>query len=183
MYFSQLDRGTKRATRDARPFERSNLALRLAPFVGLTLITLIVVPFAFGGMTNEILISWVTLGAIVGSAYLLPWSRLPASWQGVPPLLFYVIAALIRDSSGGGESVFTALILLPVVWFALYGTVNQVLWSMAGCFIAIGLPVALEGPPAYPTRELGARVHLDLQVRVRDRWRRDEGLLDRLGIE
>jgi GTPase len=31
--------------------------------------------------------------------------------------------------------------------------------------------------------ELGARVHLDLQVRVRDRWRRDEGLLDRLGIE
>ncbi len=32
-------------------------------------------------------------------------------------------------------------------------------------------------------RELGARVHLDLQVKVRGRWRRDEGLLDRLGIE
>jgi GTPase len=31
-------------------------------------------------------------------------------------------------------------------------------------------------------RELAARVHLDLQVRVRKRWRRDEGLLDRLGI-
>jgi GTP-binding protein Era len=31
--------------------------------------------------------------------------------------------------------------------------------------------------------ELGARVHLDLQVRVRKRWRRDEALLDRLGIE
>ena len=30
--------------------------------------------------------------------------------------------------------------------------------------------------------ELGAPVHLDLQVRVR-RWRRDESLLDRLGIE
>ena len=29
--------------------------------------------------------------------------------------------------------------------------------------------------------ELGAKVHLDLQVRVRRRWRRDEGLLDRLG--
>jgi GTPase len=35
---------------------------------------------------------------------------------------------------------------------------------------------ALEG-------ELGAKVHLDLQVRVRRRWRRDEDLLDRLGIE
>jgi GTP-binding protein Era len=32
-------------------------------------------------------------------------------------------------------------------------------------------------------RELGARVHLDLSVRVRRNWRRDEDLLDRLGIE
>jgi GTPase len=31
--------------------------------------------------------------------------------------------------------------------------------------------------------ELGGRVHLDLQVRVRRRWRRDEDMLDRLGIE
>ena len=32
-------------------------------------------------------------------------------------------------------------------------------------------------------KELSGRVFLDLQVRVRKRWRRDEGLLDRLGIE
>jgi GTP-binding protein Era len=31
-------------------------------------------------------------------------------------------------------------------------------------------------------RELGVRVHLDLTVRVRPRWRADDGLLDRLGI-
>lgn len=31
--------------------------------------------------------------------------------------------------------------------------------------------------------ELGAKVHLDLQVGVRGRWRRDEGLLARLGTE
>jgi GTP-binding protein Era len=31
--------------------------------------------------------------------------------------------------------------------------------------------------------ELGAKVHLDLQVRVRRGWRRDEDMLDRLGIE
>jgi GTP-binding protein Era len=31
--------------------------------------------------------------------------------------------------------------------------------------------------------ELGTRVFLDLKVRVRGRWRRDEALLDRLGIE
>ncbi|HVX33058.1 MAG TPA: GTPase Era [Solirubrobacterales bacterium] len=32
-------------------------------------------------------------------------------------------------------------------------------------------------------RELDAKVHLDLQVRVRRHWRRDEDMLDRLGIE
>ncbi|MFL5873750.1 MAG: GTPase Era [Solirubrobacterales bacterium] len=32
-------------------------------------------------------------------------------------------------------------------------------------------------------RELGAQIHLDLTVRVRRHWRRDEDLLDRLGIE
>jgi GTP-binding protein Era len=32
-------------------------------------------------------------------------------------------------------------------------------------------------------RELGSKVFLDLNVRVREHWRRDEGLLDRLGIE
>jgi GTP-binding protein Era len=32
-------------------------------------------------------------------------------------------------------------------------------------------------------RELGTPVHLDLTVKVRRGWRRDEGLLDRLGIE
>jgi GTPase len=32
-------------------------------------------------------------------------------------------------------------------------------------------------------RELGTKVHLDLSVRVRRRWRADESMLDRLGIE
>jgi GTPase len=32
-------------------------------------------------------------------------------------------------------------------------------------------------------RELGARVYLDLQVKLRHRWRRDEALLDRLDID
>jgi GTP-binding protein Era len=32
-------------------------------------------------------------------------------------------------------------------------------------------------------RELGTPVHLDLRVDVRRRWRADDALLDRLGIE
>jgi len=48
-----------------------------------------------------------------------------------------------------------------------------------------GRMVKAVGKAARPEIEaaLGRRVHLDLRVRVRKGWRRDEGLLDRLGIE
>ena len=32
-------------------------------------------------------------------------------------------------------------------------------------------------------RELGAQVFLDLRVEVREHWRRDDALLDRIGIQ
>ncbi len=163
MYFEQLDRRfapSGPAGREARPLEESGLALRLAPFVGLTVITLAVVPFAYDGVTSEIAISFGLVAAIVAASLLVPWSRLPASWQAAPPMLLYVVAALVRDSTGGASSVFTALVLLPVVWFALYGTLRQVLVSIAGCALTIGLPVLISGGPTYPSRELG-RAALD----------------------
>ncbi len=156
MYFASLKRKfvLHGASRAPRPFEDRGLALRLAPFVGLTLITLAVVTFAYDGMTPEVLASFDVLVAIVAAAFLLPWSHLPAGLQAVPILAFYLIAALVRDATGGSESVFTAIILLPVVWFALYGRISQVLLAMVGCFAAIGLPVLIEGGAKYPANEL-----------------------------
>ena len=48
-----------------------------------------------------------------------------------------------------------------------------------------GRMVKAVGTAARPEIEsmLGRRIHLELQVRVRKGWRRDEALLDRLGIE
>ena len=48
-----------------------------------------------------------------------------------------------------------------------------------------GAMVKAIGTAARPQIEaaLGRRVHLDLRVRVRKGWRRDDSLLDRLGIE
>ncbi len=163
MYFAHLDRRFVlhgATSREARPFEESDLPLRLAPFIGLTIVTLWVVPFTYDGFNAGVMVSWAIVGLILAAAFLLPWSRLPAGWQAAPVLMLYVVAALVRDATGGGESVFTALILLPVVWFALYGTINQVLMSMIGCFLALGLPVVLEGGSKYPSSELG-RATLD----------------------
>jgi diguanylate cyclase (GGDEF)-like protein/PAS domain S-box-containing protein len=192
MYFAQLDRqfaphGT--TSRESRPFEDDHLALRFAPFIGLTAVTLLIVPLAYNGMTGSLAISWAILAAVAGSAFLVPWARLSASWQAVPPLLLYVIAALVRDASGGASSVFSAFVLLPVFWFALYGTLRQVLLSVLGCALALGLPVLLD-PSAYPSRELG-RAALDslmtgalgitgvhLMQRLREREELSRSILD-----
>src|SRR4051794_5324050 len=90
MYFQHLDRRfspSGPAGREARPFEEEGVAVRLAPFVGLTLITLAVVPFAYDGITTEIAISFGLVAAIVASSFLVPWSRLPAYWQAAPPMV------------------------------------------------------------------------------------------------
>src|SRR5712691_11391103 len=161
MYALELDRRFDHGgPREARPFEDADLALRFAPFISLLLVTLAVVSIAYDGITAEITLCWALVALIVGAAFLLPWSRLPASYQAIPVLLLYVVAALVRDATGGGASVFTALILLPVVWFALYGTLNQVLLSILGCALAIGLPVVLDSGSRYPSSELG-RAALD----------------------
>lgn len=159
---SQLDRRgvVHGSSREARPFEHSALGLRLAPFIGLTLVTLIVVPFTYKGVGLEVILAALTVAVIVGSAFLVPWSRIPAGWQAIPPLLFYVFAALVLDATGGASSIFTALVLLPIAWFALYGTLTQVLLSMVGCALALGLPVAIVGGPKYQSVELG-RAALD----------------------
>jgi phosphoserine phosphatase RsbU/P len=145
---------------EARPFEGSGVVLRLAPFIGLVLATLAVVPFTYGGLTSDMVVAWAVTAVLVGSAFLVPWARLPAGWQALPLLTLYVVAALVRDATGGASSVFTAIVLLPVVWFALYGTLTQVLMSVAGCALTIGLPVVLDPGPKYPDVEFG-RAALD----------------------
>jgi PAS domain S-box-containing protein len=192
MHISQLDRRMVSLDRgfshrevatpgEARPFEEAGLALRVAPFLGLTLVALIVVPFTYGGITTDMLAAWLITALVAGSAFLVPWARLPASWQALPPLALYLVAALVRDATGGASSVFTALVLLPVVWLALYGTLAQVLMAAAGCALAIGLPVLLD-PANYSAPEFGRAaldalmtgalgvtgIHLVQQIRERD---------------
>lgn len=69
-------------------------------------------------------------------------------------------------------------------------TVSALIWAESDSQKAIligkqGQKVKEIGTAARPEieRELGHPVYLDLRVRVRERWRRDEGLLDRLGID
>ena len=65
--------------------------------------------------------------------------------------------ALVRDASPDSpEYVFTPLVLLPVIWFALYGTRLQLLVGLLALGAAFAVPVAVVGGDEYPTTELVA---------------------------
>jgi diguanylate cyclase (GGDEF)-like protein/PAS domain S-box-containing protein len=144
---------------DARPLENPGLTRRIAPFVAANVLAFAVVPFvAEGNSRGELIAAAALIPLLVAVAYLVPWRRLGAGSQTLPPLLFFVVAVLIRDGTGGHDSVFTPLLILPVAWFAFYGTRVQVMVSVACLALAIGLPVAVDPGSKYPVVELARAV-------------------------
>jgi len=77
---------------------------------------------------------------IVGGALVLPWERLPAWTQAIPALLPFVMVALVRSSHESVTAAYTPVVLLPVIWFAFYGTRGQLLVSVIGLGVTLAIP-------------------------------------------
>ena len=79
----------------------------------------------------------------------LPWERLPAWTQAIPALLPFVMVALVRSSHESVTAAYTPVVLLPVIWFAFYGTRGQLLVSVIGLGVTLAIPSpAFDGYPA-----------------------------------
>jgi diguanylate cyclase (GGDEF)-like protein len=83
----------------------------------------------------------------------VPWRRLPAWMEAVPPLAYLAVVALLREAGGGAESGYEALALLPVVWLALYGSARQLAVALLGAAAVFVVPILAGGAPAYPDSE------------------------------
>ena len=166
-----------------RPLEDAGRGRRMAPFAVVAVAAFVaLLMVGTQSRTAEVIAAALLLPALVASIYLVPWWRLPAWAQAAPPLLYFTIVALLRDAAGADASIFTALVLLPVFWFALYGTRPQLVVSMAGVYLTLAAPAVIVGAPDYPPRDelvrallwlmiaggLGLTVHrLVLEVRAR----------------
>jgi diguanylate cyclase (GGDEF)-like protein len=137
-----------------RPFEGDGVVLRIAPFViagGLA--------FAFGpllpGASSRDVIVGVAIAVALACILLVPWERLPAWTQMLPPLTMFAMVALVRDAEGAPAYLYTysPVVLLPVFWFALYGTRAQLLISVVAVGVTFAIPSGVVGGDAYPTTE------------------------------
>src|SRR4051794_33380052 len=90
---------------------------------------------------------------MIGLVIALPWQKLPRVADVVPPLLYMVVIALMRDGLGGAVSAYSTLLILPVLWFAMYGTRGDLAIGVVGIGVLLSMPVLLIGDPQYTDEE------------------------------
>jgi diguanylate cyclase (GGDEF)-like protein len=117
-------------------------------------LALAVVPLPpHGDRPLAVLLAAALSALVVATVVFAPWHRLPRFAEVVPPLAYFVVIALLRESQGGSDSGYSALALLPVFWLALYGTRTQLAIGIAGLAAMFTAPLVMLGSPEYPTSE------------------------------
>ena len=134
-----------------QPFYREGLSQRAAPFVGSLLLASAFVHLQpQAGHELGVVVAAALLALIVVTVMVVPWHRLPAWLQAWPPLVFLLVVALLRESQGGASSSYAPLVILPIFWFALYGTRLQLALGIVGVGATFIVPILALG---YPTQE------------------------------
>ena len=129
-------------------FEGIHVLRRVTPFLATGVLPFVLLPVLGIPLDSwQVAAAFAVSAAILGTALLLPWERLPDWTQVLPVLAGFVVIALLRDTSAEDAVIFEPLVIIPVAWLALYGTRGQ-LWAAIGAMVAtMALPPLLVGSP------------------------------------
>lgn len=173
---------------DSRPFARESLLRRTAPFAFAMAVAFAVVPLG----AEPVRAGWVAAALVVAvglaaAVWFVPWARLPEALDALPPLAWFGVVAMLRQSQDGALSGYGPLLLLPVLWLLLYGTRGQIAAAIGCVALTLSLPsLASGGPEAGGETRLAivwtviAAVVCFTVVRLVDEIRRQSVELERL---
>jgi len=100
--------------------------------------------------TCFVLVAVLTIG--------VPWERLPDGSVLVPVVLTCLGIGLLRHAAGGGPSAFGGLLLLPVIWQALYGRRFELAATLVAVATTYAVPIIWIGGAAYPEGQWRAAI-------------------------
>ena len=147
----QLNDATLNVTR-GRPLEGDGAGFRLLPWVGSGVLAFVLLPLLPDPLNTGTLVAGVLLPISVVLALLPRWERHPAWMQALPCFLPFVMVGFVRGFNESAIAAYSPVVLLPVFWFALYGTRAQLLASV----VAVGITYAVPSPAlsgSYPATE------------------------------
>jgi diguanylate cyclase (GGDEF)-like protein len=138
---------------DTRPFARPLLAGRAAPFALAMVLAFATLPLSGNHLHAVPAVAAVLLTvAIAAAAWFVPWTRLPAWLEALPPLTWFGVAELLRTSAGGSGTGYAPLIFLPVLWLMLYGSRPQIAAAITGLAATLVTPLVVESATAAEIR-------------------------------
>jgi diguanylate cyclase (GGDEF)-like protein len=135
------------------PLLRHGLLRRVWPFALALLVAFASLPFV--AISNSgLVVAAAALAVVIAIAALgVPWERVPASLAALPPLAVIAVAFLLRHGTGGLHNPvdYEALLMLPVLWLALYGSRTEMLIAVAlgGLSFAVSIAIQPAGNGAW----------------------------------
>jgi diguanylate cyclase (GGDEF)-like protein len=117
-----------------RPSERRDLARKIVPFGAPAAVGYVValLPSESPKHLGLLIAAGALLVAGTLAVAFAPWNRLPRRFGAVIPLGYIGVVALMRAGVDATNSTFAPLLLLPLVWLALYGTRAELILGLAG---------------------------------------------------
>src|SRR5215831_11931029 len=101
------------------PFRGPGLLARVAPFAAVAVLAEASVALLPGPQSQPALVASVVLLLATAAAFALPWPRLPG-WMSVLVPLVYTGSALALILAAGATSGVGMVLLIPVLWTALF---------------------------------------------------------------
>jgi diguanylate cyclase (GGDEF)-like protein/PAS domain S-box-containing protein len=133
----------------ARPTPRTAMPFLLLSALGLA--SILLPPYS-----PKIWHLFVVAGLVAAmvKAYVVSMGRVERSWVDlVAPLGAFPLIVVVRDATGGDQSGLAALVAIPILWLAVFGT-RRDLWAAAAlAALTFVLPVLVVGEPAYSVGE------------------------------
>jgi diguanylate cyclase (GGDEF)-like protein len=86
------------------------------------------------------------LAAVTAMAtVVLPWDRLSPAARAMPAVLYLLVVFLAREAPGDGSVTYSQLVMIPVLWLALYGGVREMTGGLAAAAGAVFVPLLVGG--------------------------------------
>ncbi|MCW2921310.1 MAG: sensor histidine kinase [Thermoleophilia bacterium] len=137
------------------PFQREFLLARTWPFLATMVLGWVLLPLTTDPRHPGLLAVAGALNiVIVISVFALPWIRIPSLLAAVPGVVWLGVVAMLRHGTEGSNAGYSPLIMLTVLWAALYGSRAGLAVSVFAATAAIALPAFLGPESLYPDTEL-----------------------------